>query len=311
MSRWRPDARQRLEQAAIELFSSQGFAATTVPQITARAGLTTRTFFRHFADKREVLYGGDEIPEFAARLITDAPASLDPAMLLIGGLQTVAETRFEGRREEIRVRRDIIRSDEGLGERDLRKRADLGEAIRAGFIGRGVDARTAVLLAETAVTVVQVGARGVAGPGRRPDPVRGHAGARSGRCRGRWVPSRPSRPGRRRGSFRCSPTRSARVRWAGLSPALPAGPRGRARGAGGDGRAGAGDGRSRRRGRGSCRCGASPPGSGRWCTAVNETTSGRPKSSKPAAQRPAGGLAGVAVAPGRAGQPPADLDRRA
>jgi AcrR family transcriptional regulator len=156
MSRWRPDARQRLEQAAIELFSTRGFAATTVPQITARAGLTTRTFFRHFADKREVLYGGDEIPELATRLITDAPASLEPAMLLIGGLQTVAETRFEGRREEIRVRRAIIRSDEGLRERDLRKRADLGEAIRAGFTARGVDATTAVLLAETAVTVIQV-----------------------------------------------------------------------------------------------------------------------------------------------------------
>jgi AcrR family transcriptional regulator len=156
VGRWRPDARQRLEQAAIELFSAQGFAATTVPQIAARAGLTTRTFFRHFADKREVLYGGDEIPELATRLIADAPASLDPAALLIGGLRTVAETRFEGRREEIRVRRAIIRSDEGLRERDLRKRADLGEAIRAGFTARGVDSVTAVLLAETAVTVIQV-----------------------------------------------------------------------------------------------------------------------------------------------------------
>jgi AcrR family transcriptional regulator len=156
VGRWRPDARQRLEQAAIELFSTQGFAATTVPQIAARAGLTTRTFFRHFADKREVLYGGDAIPELATRLITEAPAGLDPATLLIGGLQTVAETLFEGRREEIRVRRAIIRSDEGLRERDLRKRADLGEAIRAGFTGRGVDPTTAVLLAETAVTVIQV-----------------------------------------------------------------------------------------------------------------------------------------------------------
>jgi AcrR family transcriptional regulator len=160
MSRWRPDARQRLEQAAIELFSTQGFAATTVPQITARAGLTTRTFFRHFADKREVLFGGDEIPALATRLITEAPASLEPAMLLIGGLQTVAETRFEGRREEIRVRQAIIHSDEGLRERDLRKRADLGQAIRAGFTGRGVDTTTSVLLAETTVTVIQVALEG-------------------------------------------------------------------------------------------------------------------------------------------------------
>ena len=62
VSRWRPDARERLEHAALELFAEQGFAATTVPEITARAGLTTRTFFRYFADKREVLFGGAEIP---------------------------------------------------------------------------------------------------------------------------------------------------------------------------------------------------------------------------------------------------------
>lgn len=156
MSRWRPNARQRLEKAALELFAKQGFAATTVPQITARAGLTTRTFFRHFADKREVLFGGDEIPEFAARLMAEAPASLDPVTLIIDGLQIAARTRFEGRREEFRARRDIIRSDEGLRERDLRKRAALSEVIRDGFLRRGVKPTTAALLAETSVTVLQV-----------------------------------------------------------------------------------------------------------------------------------------------------------
>jgi AcrR family transcriptional regulator len=156
VSRWQPDARERLERAAIELFAEQGFAATTVPQITARAGLTTRTFFRHFADKREVLFGGEEIPEFAARIMADAPASLDPLTLITAGLQTVAETRFAGRRDEFRQRRAIIASDEGLRERDLRKRAALAEVIREGFVGRGIDARTATLLAESSVTVLHV-----------------------------------------------------------------------------------------------------------------------------------------------------------
>jgi AcrR family transcriptional regulator len=156
VSRWRPDARERLETAAIELFATQGFAATTVPQITARAGLTTRTFFRHFADKREVLFGGEEIPESAAQIIADTPASLDPITLITAGLQTVAETRFAGRRDEFRQRRAIIASDEGLRERDLRKRAALAEVIRDGFAGRGVDARTAALLADTSVTVLNV-----------------------------------------------------------------------------------------------------------------------------------------------------------
>jgi AcrR family transcriptional regulator len=156
MGRWRPDARERLRQAAAELFAEQGFAATTVPEITARAGLTTRTFFRHFADKREVIFGGEEIPALAARLIADAPASLDPAAVIIAGLRTVAETRFEGRREEVRLNRTIIRSDPGLGERDLRKRADLAAAIRDGFVGRGVAPSTAALLAESTVTVMFV-----------------------------------------------------------------------------------------------------------------------------------------------------------
>jgi AcrR family transcriptional regulator len=156
VSRWQPDARARLERAAIDLFTEQGFAATTVPEITGRAGLTTRTFFRHFADKREVLFGGPEIPALAAGMIADAPASLDPVTLIFGGLQTVAETRFDGRREDLRERRAIIRSDDGLRERDRRKRGDLSEAIRAGFVGRGVPATTAALLGEITVTLLYV-----------------------------------------------------------------------------------------------------------------------------------------------------------
>jgi AcrR family transcriptional regulator len=156
MGRWRPDARERLQQAAVELFAEQGFAATTVPEITARAGLTTRTFFRHFADKREVLFGGPEIPALASAMIADAAASLDPVTVIFGGLQTVAETRFEGRREDLRERRAIIRADDGLRERDRRKRGDLSEAIRAGFAGRGVPATTAALLGEITVTLLYV-----------------------------------------------------------------------------------------------------------------------------------------------------------
>src|SRR3984957_19757860 len=156
VSRWRPGARERLERSAIELFAAQGFAATTVPQITARAGLTTRTFFRHFTDKREVLFGGAEVLDSAARLMADARASLDPVTLITGGLQTVAETRFEGRRDEFRQRRAIIRSDEGLRERELSKSAGLAEVIRNGLAGRGVDARTAALLADSTVTVLKV-----------------------------------------------------------------------------------------------------------------------------------------------------------
>jgi len=157
MSRWQPNARERLERAAVELFLEQGFAATTVPQITARAGLTTRTFFRHFADKREVLFAGDEeLPALVARLVADAPVSLSPMLLIAYALETVAATRFEGRLEYLRTRRAVIQADEGLRERELRKLAALSDAIGGGFRDRGFDELTAMLAAQLAVTVFSV-----------------------------------------------------------------------------------------------------------------------------------------------------------
>lgn len=157
MSRWRPDARERLQQAALELFAEQGFAATTVPEITARAGLTTRTFFRHFADKREVLYADDaEVPAMVASMMAQAPAGTDPLALIVDGLRTVAETRFEPRRAALLARRELVRTDAGLQERDLRKRAVMAEAIRSGFVERGLEPARAALLAETCVTLINV-----------------------------------------------------------------------------------------------------------------------------------------------------------
>jgi len=157
MSRWQPNARGRLERAAVELFTEQGFAETTVPQIAARAGLTTRTFFRHFADKREVLFAGDEeLPALVARLATDAPAALGPMQAIAYALETVAATRLEGRLAHLRTRRAVIQADESLRERELRKLSVLSEAINLGFRERGVDELTATLAAQLAVTVFSV-----------------------------------------------------------------------------------------------------------------------------------------------------------
>lgn len=156
VARWQPDARQRLERAAIELFARQGFAATTVPEIAQEAGLTTRTFFRHFADKREVLFGGDEIPRLVTRLLADAPASMDPMTLIVEGLTSFAGSHFEGRRAELRQRRAIVRSDESLRERELGKLDAVREAVRDGLAGRGTETITAALLADTSVTLLHV-----------------------------------------------------------------------------------------------------------------------------------------------------------
>jgi AcrR family transcriptional regulator len=157
MSRWQTGARDRLERAALELFIEQGFAETTVPQITARARLTTRTFFRHFADKREVLFAGEEaVPAFVEKLMTEAPASFGPMAVIAAGLKPFATTLFEGRVEELRMRRAIIHTDAGLRERELRKLDTLSKAIRQGFIRRGTDELTSTLAAEIAVTVFRV-----------------------------------------------------------------------------------------------------------------------------------------------------------
>ncbi len=157
MARWQPNARERLEHAALELFLAHGFHEITVPQITASAGLTTRTFFRHFADKREVLFAAErELPGLVARLLAEAPPALEPMMLIEQGLQTVATTRFDGHRDYLRERRIVVQADEGLRERELRKLSVLAEAIRSGLRDRGTDEVTAAVAAQVAVTVLDV-----------------------------------------------------------------------------------------------------------------------------------------------------------
>lgn len=156
MSRWPSGAQSRLERAALELFVDQGFAETTVPQITARAGLTTRTFFRHFADKREVLFAYQaELPTVVVQVLADTPASLGPMGAITHGLNIVA-AELEGQRDYLLTRRAIIETDDGLRERELRKQSVLSDAIGRGLVGRGVDELTATLSAQIAVGVFGV-----------------------------------------------------------------------------------------------------------------------------------------------------------
>jgi len=154
MTRWQPDARSRLERAATELFLEQGFAATTVPQIAARADLTTRTYFRHFADKREVLFNVEnELPSVVAEVMANTPANLGPLDAIGHALTLVATTRLEGYRDHMGVRRSIIKSDSGLRERDLNKGAVLTAAARTAFLGRGLSDLDATVAAHTSTLV--------------------------------------------------------------------------------------------------------------------------------------------------------------
>src|SRR3954447_7752086 len=156
MSRWQPNARGRLEQAALELYTERGFDQTTVAEIADRAGLTERTFFRHFADKREVLFWGqDALMELVTKHIADAPDSASPIDAVGGALRAVGEM-FGGRREHSRRRQAVIAANPGLQERELIKLASLAAVMAEGLGRRGVAEPAAKLTAETAVAVFKV-----------------------------------------------------------------------------------------------------------------------------------------------------------
>lgn len=157
MARWDPDAPERLKTAALELFVERGFEATTVPEIARRAGLTTRTFFRHFADKREVMFGyEDSIPARVASVMESAAPEEQPLDLLARGLRGLAPT-FECMPDELRIMRRVIDSDSGLQERELRKFSLIAAEVERGFRARGIPELEARLLAEISATVVRVG----------------------------------------------------------------------------------------------------------------------------------------------------------
>lgn len=153
MSRWAPDAALRLESAAVDLFEEQGYGPTTVPQIAARADLTTRTFFRHFVDKRDVLFLRDrEFPDVVGAALADLPNALGPWELVERGL-AVAVAPLDHWRDSIRRRRALIQTDDRLKERELLKSARLSEAVASALGTRGLTPLDARLLAATAVAV--------------------------------------------------------------------------------------------------------------------------------------------------------------
>src|ERR1700722_1909494 len=169
MGRWEPDARGRLAKAAMELYAEQGFEQTTVAEIAARAGLTERTFFRHYADKREVLfYGMDRLRDLLTRAVADVPASAT-AMDAVGAAFEAASAMFQENPERVRLRDAIVSANTELRERELIKLAAFAGAVADALRDRGIPEPTASLAAETGVAVFKVAfARWVSEPGQ-PD----------------------------------------------------------------------------------------------------------------------------------------------
>ena len=160
MPRWEPDGVGRLQAAAFELFAEQGFERTTVAEIARRAGLTQRTFFNHFADKREVLFGlGSEFQQEIVREITACADTLPPLDVVVCALQAADDTMFEGRRAEVTRRYEIIADNPELQERELSKQAALTGAIATALRARGIDPETALLMAGAGMLVQQTAVR--------------------------------------------------------------------------------------------------------------------------------------------------------
>jgi AcrR family transcriptional regulator len=165
MGRWKPGAAGRLQEAAMALYVDQGYEQTTVAEIAERAGVTARTFFRHFADKREVLFAGSEQLEAAMlAALASAPADASPLEAVGAALDASAEM-LGGNHVHARRRQALLGANPELQERELIKMARLASAFTGGLVARGTPAAQARLAAAAATAVFRVGfERWVAGP---------------------------------------------------------------------------------------------------------------------------------------------------
>jgi AcrR family transcriptional regulator len=143
-------------QAAFALYGERGFEQTTVAEIAQRAGLTERTFFRHFADKREVLFSGaDALQELLVSTVMQAPASAAPIEAAAAGLEAAAAAIQEGG-DLPRQRQAIIAASAELQERELIKLASLASALAEALRRRGIKDPAASLTAEAGIAVFRI-----------------------------------------------------------------------------------------------------------------------------------------------------------
>lgn len=157
MARWRSGSEARLAEAALDLFIDQGYEQTTVSEIAGRAGLTERTFYRYFADKREVLFGGrDGLERELVHVIAGLPASIAPLDAIAVALDHVATHYFADRGPVALKRQAVIEANPDLQERELLKMASLAAAIGRTLHDRGVSEPAASLAAEAGVAVFRI-----------------------------------------------------------------------------------------------------------------------------------------------------------
>ena len=157
MGRWEPNSRGRLREAALALYSERGFDQTTAAQIAERAGLTERTFFRHFADKREVLFdGSDLLGERIVAAVAGAPERAGPMEAVASGLDEAAAMLGQNRRDLSRQRQAVIAANPELRERELAKLARYEAEVAAALVARGAGPAQATLAAGAGMAALRV-----------------------------------------------------------------------------------------------------------------------------------------------------------
>lgn len=166
MARWEPGTRERMARAALELFTTRGFEQTTAAEIAQAVGLTERTFFRHFADKREVLFDGQE--HFTQAFLDGAaaaPPGATPYEVVAAAVRSASAFFDDQRRPFARARQAVIDANPPLQERERHKRATVAAAMHAALLARGVADPAAAVAAETASTVFSIAFRQWISPG--------------------------------------------------------------------------------------------------------------------------------------------------
>ncbi|WP_067900489.1 TetR/AcrR family transcriptional regulator [Nocardia vaccinii] len=157
MPRWDPRAEERLRAAALELYSERGYENVTVADITERAGLTRRTFFRYFTDKRDVLFAGSErLAPALAEAVLSADDALSPFEAMLAGFVRVGDLLAERVPANAAQRREIVRSSPELRERERTKFAAVADSLADALERRGAPVAEASLLAQVGVAIFLV-----------------------------------------------------------------------------------------------------------------------------------------------------------
>ncbi|NUT21815.1 MAG: TetR family transcriptional regulator [Hamadaea sp.] len=155
MGRWDPGTEERLTQAALELYKEHGYDNVTVTQIAERAGITRRSYFRYFPDKREVLFAGSErLPAVILEKVLAAHPDASPLSAALEALAQIGATLAE-HIDRTAERRAVIASSPELQERERTKLAAVTSAIQDALLQRGVDDDNAKLVAQIATIASQ------------------------------------------------------------------------------------------------------------------------------------------------------------